>query len=321
MKQETALDILKTGKSIFLTGSAGTGKTYLLNQYIQYLKERKIAPSVVAPTGIAASHLDGSTIHSFFGLGIRDFIDDYFLDSLLQKKYLNDRFSKLKILIIDEVSMISPEIFSAMDKILKSFKFTDEPFGGVQVILSGDFFQLPPVSKIRKEKRFAWQAPAWRDLNLKTCYLEENFRQGEDKLIEILDDIRSGEISEQSYDIFKSRYQKDLDINFRPTKLYTHNIDVDRINNKELESLEGGLRIFEYTSSGTKKNIDKIFKSSLLLENMRLKKDAVVLFIKNNYEKGYINGTTGVVVDFDEEDGLPIVEIFSGRRIKASPED
>jgi DNA replication protein DnaC len=155
MKQETALEILKTGKSIFLTGSAGTGKTYLLNQYIEYLKERKINPSVVAPTGIAASHLNGSTIHSFFGLGIRDFVDDYFLDSLLQKKYLNERFSKLKILIIDEVSMISPEIFSAMDKILKAFKFTDEAFGGIQIILSGDFFQLPPVSKIRKEKRFA----------------------------------------------------------------------------------------------------------------------------------------------------------------------
>lgn len=321
MQQKTALEILKTGKSIFLTGSAGTGKTYLLNQYIEYLKERKIKPSVVAPTGIAASHLDGSTIHSFFGLGIRDFVDDYFLDSLLQKKYLYDRFSKLKILIIDEVSMISPEIFSAMDKILKAFKFTDKPFGGIQIILSGDFFQLPPISKVRKEKRFAWQTPVWKDLELKTCYLEQNFRQGEDKLIKILNDIRSGEISEESYDIFKSRHNRELDINFRPTKLYTHNIDVDRINNEELEKLEEGLKIFEHISSGVKKNIEKIFKSSLLLEEVRLKKNAIVLFIKNNYEKGYINGTTGIVVDFDENDNLPIVEIFSGRRIKVTRED
>jgi ATP-dependent exoDNAse (exonuclease V) alpha subunit len=98
-------------------------------------------------------------------------------------------------------------------------------------------------------------------------------------------------------------------------------MDVDRINNAELEKLEEGLKIFEHRSSGVKKNIEKIFKSSLLLEEVRLKKNAIVLFIKNNYEKGYINGTTGVVVDFDEDDGLPIVEIFSGRRIKASPED
>jgi hypothetical protein len=158
-------------------------------------------------------------------------------------------------------------------------------------------------------------------LDLRTCYLEKNFRQGEDKLIQILDDIRSGEISEESYEIFKSRHKKELNINFRPTKLYTHNMDVDRINNQELEKLESGLRIFEHRSSGAKKNIEKIFKSSFLLEEVRLKKDAIVLFIKNNYEKGYINGTTGVVVDFDEEDGLPVVEIFSGRRIKASPED
>jgi DNA replication protein DnaC len=159
MKQKTALQILKSGQNVFLTGSAGTGKTHLLNQYIQYLKERKVKPSVVAPTGIAASHLNGQTIHSFFGLGIRDKIDDWFLDSLLQKKFLADRFSKLKVLIIDEVSMVSPEIFEAMDKILKAFKFSNRPFGGVQVILSGDFFQLPPVSKERKVKRFAWQAP------------------------------------------------------------------------------------------------------------------------------------------------------------------
>ena len=280
MQQKTALDILKTGKSIFLTGSAGTGKTYLLNEYIDYLKERKVKPSMVAPTGIAASHLNGSTIHSFFGLGIRDSMDDYFLNLLLQKEYLTERFSKLEILIIDEVSMISPEIFSAMDKILKAFKFTDKPFGGVQVILSGDFFQLPPVSKVKKEKRFAWQSPIWKDLELRTCYLEKNFRQNEDKLIKILNDIRCGEISEESYGFFKSRYNQDLDINFKPTKLYTHNIDVDRINNQELDKLEGGLSIFTYKASGAQKDIERVFKSSLLMKEVRLKKKAVVLFIK-----------------------------------------
>jgi ATP-dependent DNA helicase PIF1 len=321
MKQKIALDILQSGQNVFITGSAGTGKTYLLNQYIQYLKERKILPAIVAPTGIAASHLNGQTIHSFFGLGIREFADEWFIDSLQQKKYLNERFAKLKILIIDEVSMISPEIFSSMDKILKAFKFSNEPFGGVQVVISGDFFQLPPVSKERKVKRFAWQAEIWRDLDLNTCYLEEKFRQDENKLINILDDIRSGEISEASQTYLKDQYQKDLDISFRPTKLYTHNMDVDRINSKELEQLDGEPRVFPHTAKGTKKNIEKIFKTSLVWEELVLKIDAVVLFIKNNLEAGYINGTTGKVVDFDKDDNMPIVEIFSGRRIKLSPED
>ena len=125
--QNTALNILKTGSNVFITGSAGTGKTYLLNKFTFYLKSRKVIPTIVAPTGIAASHLQGQTIHSFFSLGIRDTIDDYYIDSLLEKKYLQVRFSKLKVLIIDEISMVSPEIFSSVDRILRAFKKNDNP--------------------------------------------------------------------------------------------------------------------------------------------------------------------------------------------------
>jgi len=166
MKQTTALNILKSGKNVFITGSAGTGKTYLLNLYTQYLKERRVYPTIVAPTGIAASHLGGQTIHSFFALGIRESIDEGYVEFLMEKKYLKSRFSKLKLLIIDEVSMVSPELFTSMDLVLRGFKGVDTPFGGVQVVISGDFFQLPPVSKEPKEKRFAWQSPSWKALEL-----------------------------------------------------------------------------------------------------------------------------------------------------------
>ena len=151
--------------------------------------------------------------------------------------------------------------------------------------------------------------------------MEEKFRQDDDKLINILDDIRSGEMSEESYTYLQDRHQKELKINFRPTKLYTHNADVDRINQEELEQIDSEEKVFIYSSRGTKKNIEKIFKSSLILEEVVLKKEAVVLFIKNNFEAGYINGTTGIIVDFDKDNGLPVVEIFSGRKIKVSPED
>ena len=319
--QNTALNILKTGHNVFLTGSAGTGKTYILNEYILYLKSRRIYPTIVAPTGIAASHLSGQTIHSFFSLGIRDEIDESFIQSLLEKKYLQIRFSKLSVLIIDEISMVSPFIFTAMDTILKAFKKNTNPFGGIQVILSGDFFQLPPISRSKTNKRFAWQSPSWKELDLQTCYLEKKFRQNDDVLIAILDEIRSGKISSNTHDALNSRIGITLNTPFKPTKLYTHNLDVDKINNDELNKLSTIAQNFFYTSQGAKSNIEKIFKSSLVQETITLKKDAVVMFIKNNPEKGYINGTTGMVVDFSKDENLPIVKLSNGYTVKVPLED
>ena len=320
MKQTTALNILKSGKNVFITGSAGTGKTYLLNLYTKYLKERRVYPTIVAPTGMAASHLGGQTIHSFFALGIRENIDEGYVDFLLEKKYLQTRFKKLKLLIIDEISMVSPELFSAMDLVLRGFKGTDAPFGGVQVVISGDFFQLPPVSKTPKDKRFAWQADTWRALELQTCYLEEKFRQDDSRLIQILDNIRAGSISDASESLLESRHEAKLSTD-TPTRLYTHNVDVDRINQQELEKLDTPAKHFVCDHKGSEKNIEKIFKSSLVLEELVLKKGAVVICIKNNAEEGYVNGTTGVVQGFSPIDNMPIIITTSGKKIKLEQED
>jgi len=320
MKQSIALNILQSGHNVFITGSAGTGKTHLLRQYIQYLHERKVYPTIVAPTGIAASHLKGQTIHSFFALGIRDgVVDNGFVEGLLEKRYLKTRFSKLKILIIDEISMVSPELFASMDKILRAFKNSPDPFGGVQVVISGDFFQLPPVSREPKAKRFAWQAEVWKALELKSCYLQEKFRQDDMRLITLLDEIRSATVSQESHMLLQSRMHMSLDIEFSPTKLYTHNVDVDRINQNELDTLPSKPQLYVYSSKGSTKNIEKIFKTSLVLEELTLKKDAIVLFIKNNPEKGYVNGTTGIVIDF--EHGIPIVRTTEGSTIRVVAED
>ncbi|RUM69976.1 MAG: helicase [Sulfurovum sp.] len=321
MKQTTALNILKSGKNVFITGSAGTGKTYLLNLYTQYLKERRVYPTIVAPTGIAASHLGGQTIHSFFALGIRESIDEGYVESLMEKKYLKTRFSKLKLLIIDEISMVSPALFSSMDLVLRGFKGLDAPFGGVQVIISGDFFQLPPVSKEPKDKRFAWQSPSWKALELQTCYLEEKFRQDDNRLIEVLDDIRSGDISDKTNKALKARMNVSLSSESKITQLYTHNADVDRINLAELDKLEGEEKLFVYESKGSAKNIDKIFKSSLVLEELRLKKGALVIFIKNSPEGEYVNGTTGIVQSFSPIDKMPIVITTDGKKIKLEREE
>jgi len=175
------------------------------------------------------------------------------------------------------------------------------------------------VSREPKAKRFAWQAEVWKALELKSCYLLEKFRQDDMRLITLLDEIRSATVSQESHMLLQSRMHMSLDIEFSPTKLYTHNVDVDRINQNELDTLPSKPQLYVYSSKGSTKNIEKIFKTSLVLEELTLKKDAIVLFIKNNPEKGYVNGTTGIVIDF--EHGIPIVRTTEGSTIRVVAED
>jgi len=321
MKQETALEILKSGKNVFITGAAGTGKSYLLNQYIDYLENiKEISPVIVAPTGIAASHLGGQTIHSYFGLGIRQTVTDSFINKLGQNQFYQKKMRKLEVLIIDEISMVSPTLFSTIDEILKAFKDPFEPFGGVQVVLSGDFFQLPPIQKEHQLERFAWQSDAWRELEFNVCYLQEKFRQTNDVLINILDDIRAGKISDESFSALKSRCNIDLDVDFTPTRLYTHNFNVDRVNHTELEKLNTPLKSFLAETDGEDMLVDKVYKMSMVKETLYLKVGATVIFIKNSTPKGYVNGTTGVITEFND-DGVPVVLTSSGHKITADVEE
>jgi hypothetical protein len=322
MTQEIALDIMKTGENIFLTGAPGAGKTYVLNQYLEYLKDHGIEAAITAPTGIAASHIGGMTLHSFFGIGIRETLSQYDIENLTEKKYIWERMKNLKVLVIDEVSMLSPGLLDSIDAILKTFKFSSEPFGGIQTILVGDFFQLPPISKKYSDtgKRFAFQSSSWQELSPTVCYLGTSFRHKDDILKNILKEIRSGDVSEESMNHFRSRYKKDPENVEHITRLYTHNADVDSINIQALTQVDAPMKIYAANTKGPKKWTEKIFSSALVLEKLELKKGALVFFIKNNYEKGYINGTLGTVIDFDVFN-VPIVETSSGKRIKAEKMD
>ena len=323
MKQETALEILKTGKNVFLTGSAGAGKTYLLNQYIDYLRFHGVPLSITASTGIAATHIGGLTIHSWSGLGIKEHITKHDLQKMHKKKPLRTRIEKVKVLIIDEISMLSKETIGCIDLILQYFKKNAEPFGGIQVIFSGDFFQLPPVSRERKKssEKFAFMAPVWVQANLNICYLSESYRHEENILMHVLDDIRRGEISAKSKDLLTQKLQENQEIlDSSKIKLFTHNADVDRINNIELAKLENKSKIFRAETHGTTKLITTLKKSVLAPDKLELKKNAQVIFVRNNYEEGYVNGTMGEVIDFDIK-GYPIVQTFDGHEITARPEE
>ena len=318
MTQDLALHLMKSGKNVFLTGAPGTGKTHILKEYIAYLKEHNIPFAVTAPTGIAASHIGGTTLHSFFGIGLKDSLTQYDIEALTEKKYLWDRMAKLKVLIIDEVSMLSPNLFRSLDALLRTFKFSMEPFGGVQLVLVGDFFQLPPIRGGENGERFIFQTSLWNELQLSVCSLEHSYRHNDDELFHILSSIRKGTFGEREHLLLKERMRPLEEEGEIGTRLYTHNVDVDRMNEVMLAELPTPPQYYEASGKGAKRWREKIFQTSLLSEKLYLKKDALVLFIKNNFERGYNNGTLGRVVDFEE--GLPVVKTRDGEEILVRPE-
>lgn len=319
MLQSTALKILKSGKNVFLTGSAGAGKTYILNKYIQSLRDHGVPVAITASTGIAATHIGGQTIHSWSGLGIKEEITDRDLEKIAKKKKVRERIENVRVLIIDEISMLSAQNLENINKILQYFKLNWLPFGGVQVIFSGDFFQLPPVSKERLPnfKKFAFMAHIWRRSDLHICYLTEQYRQSEDSLADFLNEIRSGEISDSGYDSLREAMENAQEKAECTVKLFTHNADVNLINAEELSKLETSPQFFFAEKSGTKTLIDSLQKSVLALDELVLKEGSQVIFVKNNFEEGYLNGTMGVVTGFTT-DNWPIVET-EDKEIVAKP--
>ena len=322
MTQEQAFLIMKTGVNIYLTGSAGSGKTYLLNKYISYLEDHDIAVAVTASTGIAATHMNGMTIHSWSGIGIRNFLDEKGLSELEDKKYLWKRFEKARVLIIDEVSMLHASQLDMIEKVCRRFKRNDKPFGGLQIILSGDFFQLPPINKSGQENEsgMIYNSKAWGILNPAVCYIEEQHRQEDNLLTEILNTIRTNTMEEKHYELLRSRIGAKLKNEAKATKLFTHNINVDDLNSIELAQIENEEIISQMTSSGPENLVDILKKSCLAHESLKLKIGAEIMCIKNNFEEGYVNGSRGKVIGFEEETKNPIIKLYNDKKIILKPQ-
>ena len=322
MTQNTALTIMKLGHSVFLTGGAGTGKTFVLNEYISWCKRHRIPLAITASTGIAATHVGGATLHSWSGTGIKESLTDMDLDAISQKKNLYDRYTKTQVLIIDEISMLHAYRLDMVDKIARMFRGNSKPFGGMQIIMCGDFFQLPPISKNQNNARdFAFYSESWKKINPVVCYLTRNYRQQEDSLSSILNSIRSNEVEDGIYDTFQDLLENpSSDFYDHPhTKLYTHNEDVDRINASEYRKLKGKEVVYEMATRGKKQLVDAIKMNCLAHEVLRLRPGTQVMFIKNDLGKKYYNGTLGEVTGF-ESDNSPIVKTLSGDIINVQPD-
>lgn len=306
MLQNEALDILKLGHNVYLTGAAGSGKTYVLNAYIDYLRENMIQAGVTASTGIAATHMNGMTIHSWAGIGILDEIGKDDMERILRKPQLKKRMNDAKVLIIDEVSMLHGNRLDLIDQVCRAFKDNTKPFGGLQVVLCGDLFQLPPITRGRSEPDFIFHSNAWKNMNLKVCYLTEQYRQDDQRLLDVLSAIRANEIDDAHFEHIQSRFDTHPGER-HVTRLYTHNASVDEINTDELTKLEGEVKTYQMLSSGNKKIAESLTNTCLAPEELNLKIGAKVMFVANNFAEHFVNGSLGEVIGFNES-GYPVVQ-------------
>lgn len=318
MTQETALSVLKTGANVFLTGEPGAGKTYVINQYINWLEAAGLTVAVTASTGIAATHIGGLTIHSWSGVGTRDTLTAYDLDQIATKEKLAKRIKKTSVLVIDEISMLDGKLLDMVDIICRTIRQSSEPFGGLQVVCVGDFFQLPPIARQGEMMRYAFESRAWESLRPLVCYLTEQFRQEDELLLSLLSSIRRGEIEEDHYNLLKEQVDIAYE-NIEPTRLYTHNADVDTVNAAKLAELHTSAKSYKMSATGNKVLHESLMRNCLSPAMLQLKEDAMVMCTKNNFEAGYVNGTLARVVGFESYGGYPIIETADKRRITIEP--
>ncbi|OGM96687.1 hypothetical protein A2532_03980 [Candidatus Wolfebacteria bacterium RIFOXYD2_FULL_48_11] len=329
MTQDEAFAILKTGRNVFLTGEPGSGKSHMVNRYVEYLRSCGVEPSITASTGIAATHIGGMTIHSWSGIGVRTRLTDHDLELMLDKDRLVKRLRAARVLIIDEVSMLSGDTLAVVEQVCRVLRDSIEPFGGLQVVLVGDFFQLPPIMPKADQERvktisldgedqwspFAFMGTAWAKADPTICYLTEQHRQEDTEFLKALSAIRRGEVTDEVRECFAGRRVEPA-VADDHTKLYTHNFAVDKLNDARLAKLPGERRDFAMKSEGAPTIVEGLKRGCLSPETLSLKLGAKVMFTKNSVEGKFVNGTIGEVVGFSPVTGYPQITMHNGKTIE-----
>jgi hypothetical protein len=216
--------------------------------------------------------------------------------------------------------MLDAKRFDLINTVCQTLRRKPNAFGGLQIVLCGDFFQLPPVpARGQLPPDFCFVSKAWADSNIIVCYLEKQYRQNDLNFLETLNAIRGNRVTEITISTLEKRNQQSI-IGFpKPTRLYTHNSHVEAINSFELKQLQSKPIHYHMTWSGEPELVAELRKSCLAPNELILKKGALVMFVKNNFDMGYVNGTLGIVVDFDKDDNNPIIEIKNGKKVTAGP--
>lgn len=317
-EQQGVIDLALRGESLFFTGAAGTGKSVLLRELIVQLsrKYHYDTVAITASTGLAALNIGGETLHRFGGIGLGDQKAEALVQRVMRNQEASKRWKRCKILIIDEISMVDGALLDKLSIIAQRLRSNSDPFGGIQLICTGDFFQLPPVDGKnsfggRKNKvLFAFESEVWKDIMTTTVLLTQVFRQqGDNRLIEILNAMRLGELTPAMCRELSnlSRTVKYTD-GIEPTELYPTRREVDFANKKRLESLKGCYHMYKprdlihekaLAEARLRKEdaIRMLDTNTMSTPQLLLRHDCQVMLLRNQ-DNGLVNGSLGIVVAF-----------------------
>ena len=343
MRQSEALAILGSGANVFLTGAPGAGKTYVLNEFIRQARADGASVSVTASTGIAATHINGTTIHSWSGVGLATALTDNLVKTIRSRR--KRRLREADILIIDEVSMLHAWLFDMVDQVCRIIRRDERPFGGLQVVLSGDFFHLPTVSVsgrgndliapgpefLASRERYAQaglnpegfvtESLVWRELNPVICYLTEQHRQDDGKLLNVLTDIRDGAVDDADRDILLTRLGTMPGPGQQAVNLFPVNRQADALNDLRLFEINEEPHEYLAESSGAAAMVERMKRNMLAPERLLLKMGAAVMAVRNDPDRQFVNGSLGTVRGFADQSkgGWPIVEFENGNIVTMKP--
>lgn len=312
-KQLQAYEYIKKGENIFITGAGGTGKSEIIKIYYnEYKYSKKIG--LTSTTGTSALLINGQTLHSFLGIGLGKSSIDILVRIILGKSLLKKKWENLQTLIIDEVSMLSPDLFDKLEEMSRIIRKNDDPFGGIQLILSGDFLQLDPIGS---NDKLCFHSDSWNDCIKNVIYLQENIRQDNKEFQDCLNEVRIANVSEKSKDLLLSCKDRNLDNKYgiKPTKIYAINKKVDYLNTKELNKLpkpyyeyDMDVEIYDKTKAFKIEMYEKRFTGDKVL-TLALGAQVMLLYNKD-ITKQLVNGSRGIVTGFIED--KPIVNFTNG---------
>jgi len=305
-EQEAVMNEIDKKHNVFITGPGGTGKSFLIKHIKRYLEEKSKVVAVTSLTGMASLLIgEGArTIHSWSGIGIGNrSVDDYFNFIRVKNKKAREAWRRTDVLIIDEISMMSDELFEKLDMLGKLLRWENsKPFGGIQILCFGDFYQLPPINT-----KFVFESPLWNQTLDSVVSLDTIYRQKDPSFQKMLNEVRSGEVSDETDELLKSRLNLDYSSEeIQPTKIFSRRDMVDKINSEGLNKIEGESRLYKIVTKGKvhndsiKKALERMDDSAQYEKELVLKVGAQVMLIANvNQELGLVNGRLGIVTDMN----------------------
>ncbi|KAJ0108653.1 dna repair and recombination protein pif1 [Diaporthe amygdali] len=303
--------VCEKGQSVFFTGPAGTGKSVLMRAIIQDLKKKYAKDperlAVTASTGLAACNIGGMTLHSFAGIGLGKDDAQTLVKKIRRNGKAKNRWMRTRVLIVDEISMVDGDLFDKLSQVGRIIRNNGRPWGGIQLVITGDFFQLPPVPDSHsRDTKFAFEAATWNTSIDHTIGLTEVFRQKDPVFAQMLNEMRLGHISEQTVETFK-KMSRPIHFNdgLEVTELFPTRQEVENSNQRRLRELPGEVHRYEALDAGDPNIRDKLLGNMMAPKVLELKKGAQVMLIKN-LDETLVNGSLGTVIGFSTESAFEI---------------